>query len=218
MTGRILSVVAAASVVVLLAGCSSHEPPPSYTEAELRALLDDRVDAAWANSGLQGVVDRPVVERAEPSSEDGGQSFAGFANCLAETGVDTWGIDEKNGGPVFRGASGGVLRPDDQLVFYRCFAEFPSPENFSNVILTQEQREYLYDFYMRWTVPCLESNGYPVTYMPTRAEYLEGTQDWLPYYLVDPGDNIIESSDIETMHARCGSPYADLDIDEPAWF
>jgi len=217
VTARVLSVVAAASLAMLLAGCSSHEPPPSYTDAELRAYFDQRVDAAWANSGLDGVVDRPVIEPAE-LSPDGGQAFAGFANCLAETGVDSWGIDERNGGPVFRGSTGGALRPEMQLVFYRCFAEHPSPQNFSNVILTDEQREYLYDFYQRWTVPCLESNGYPVSYMPTRSEYLEGTQDWLPYYLVDLGDNVIESSDIEEMHARCGSPYADLDVEEPAWF
>ena len=218
MTGRILSVVAATSVVLLLAGCSSHEPPPSYTAEERRDILAARVDAAWANSGLDGVMTRPVI--AQSTQVDGAdQYYLGFSNCITDLGLDSWGIDERDGGPVFQAASGGTLNPELQLGFYRCFAEFPMQANMSTLLLTPDQMDYLYDYYQRWVFPCLEVNDYRLEYFPSRADFSASGAGWIPYYAVVPQDgHQMDSAELEGMIELCGDPFADLDLERPQWY
>lgn len=208
---------ASIALVVLLAGCSSHQPPSSYTAEELRDILAARVDAAWANSGLDDVMTRPVIAQ---STQDGAEEYyGGFSNCISELGLDSWAIDERNGGPVFQTVSGGTLDPDLQLGFYRCFAEFPMQANMSTLLLTPDQMDYLYDYYQRWVFPCLEVNDYRLEYFPSRADFSASGAGWIPYYAVVPQDgHQMDSAELERMIELCGDPFADLDVEHPQWY
>ena len=206
----------AALLLLVLTGCSAHTPPRSYTEQEVNAFYENRIDAAWANSELEGVVDRPTFP-ADTRERTDGRNLSRFSTCLGETGENGWSTEERDGGPVFSLASGGVPLPEDRLVFFRCFAQFPAADYFSTLLLRPEQRDYLYDYYQRWVVPCLELNGYHLAYMPTRTEYLKGFHDWVPYYAIDSGDEGISQDDLGTIADLCGDPYADLDVDRPDW-
>jgi hypothetical protein len=212
---RILRLVAVASVALVLAGCSSPTPPPpSFTEAELEAYFDERIDNAWDNTGLDGSFERPefasnVIQRAD------GRNFSRFSSCLADFGIESWGMDEQNGGPVFSDGQLDEFSPQQTWLAYWCFAEYPVSENWTTVLITADQRSYLYDYYQSWVIPCMQAQGLTLRPPPTRAEFVGSNLDWVPH------DAIVVDGvqpDLEWLFEVCGDPYADLDIKRPIWF
>lgn len=209
MSARVPLVLAAASFVVLLAGCSAHEPPPSLSDAEREVYFEKRLDVAWINTGLDGKFERPVIAGKVVDRFDE-SSWESFNSCVSELGLSSWGSIEKDGGPQFIDGTGGALIPDVRLAVYRCFAEFPQAENQTRVMLTEAQKEYLYEYYSRWTVPCLRSNDYNLVFLPTRQEFLGIGFNWNPYYSLEEG---FDSEQYAALVELCGNPYADLDVD-----
>lgn len=202
-------------VVLCLTGCSSHVPPPSYTDEQLVAHYTARMEAAWVNTGLEGQVDRP----RPPMSLDqqvNAESLDPFSACVVDLGLNGWGMGDESGGPAFTSSSGEELPPEVELGVFACFAEYPAAAEPSRFLLTDAQQDYLYDYYQQWVIPCLESKGYAVDFFPDRSRFTDSGGGWIPYFMVNADG--LEASDYERMVAQCGDPFADLDVEDPRWF
>lgn len=212
--------------VLLLAGCvSEREVPEPIADTEIQRILEERLDAAWANTGLEGIVPRPtfdadtIVDRYRTTS-----NFTDLAECLQERGIENWGIEERDGGPFFIASSGSPAEPASQLAWYRCFAEHPSDSSFSGMMLSAAESDYLYDYYQEWVMPCLRLKGYEFSYTPTRAEFTGSMyQGWIPYYYVSSGPGFdyqagLDRERLATLADQCGHPFPGLQYGEQYGF
>ena len=173
---RVTSAVASAILLVLCGatGCAlEHRAPEGPTPGEITAAVKDRLDRQWRLSGLEGIVvrphfvNRPVVGASEWAPE--------ISRCMARSGIMNWGYDEGEG--LF--IPGHVPTTSEQLRFYWCFERYPTVD-----LLTREQIDFIYDYYVRWLIPCLETNGYDVVDAPSRREFLDADRSierWSPY-------------------------------------
>lgn len=198
---------------MLLSGCTQHVPPPPFTDAELEAQYHELVDAAWDNTQLEGTSVRPAVV-GDVALKMGRYNILDFHECLGDGGALTWQMSSTNGAPVFMTSSGATAAPGDALRAYACLAEYPITNDMVKVRLTKAQKEYLYDYYSRWVVPCLSGLGYELVDVPTRDTFLRSIVEWNPYSSVPNDDGLI---DLAMLAQQCGHPYADLDVEHPDW-
>jgi hypothetical protein len=171
-------VAAAASVLMLpamlvLGFRFERDVPAGPGDARLEAAVRTELDRQWQLSGLQGIVVRPDYVPA-PIVTD--RQWNGLMlDCMDRAGVGQWGYDEGSG--LF--VEGARPSASDQLAFYWCFAAYPRVE-----LLSAEQLDFVYDYYQRWLIPCLEVRGYNVMNAPTRKAFVEADPDldqWGPY-------------------------------------
>ena len=212
---------------LLLTGCvTEREMPPPIGDAELQSYLEDRLDAAWLNTRLDGTVERPdsgtatLVDRYRDPATVQRQ-----ADCVSGLGDTDWIIAEGNTGPTFLAADGSRVDLSLQLGWYRCLAAYPTSPA-SVVTLSAAQLAYLYDYYQEWVIPCLTLEGYSVLFVPSRVDYIaSGGIGWIPYYALGPGlsgdDPYADSSSpgffIE-LADRCGDPFPGLDYGDAYGF
>jgi hypothetical protein len=67
-----------------------------------------------------------------------------------------------------------------------CAAKNP-PDPSKYALMGKKQRSYLYDYYVRWLLPCLESSGYRLADAPSRETFIG---DWLKPGWWSPYDSI----------------------------
>ncbi len=68
-----------------------------------------------------------------------------------------------------------------RLVYYTCQVMYPvDPDEYR--VLSTAQLHYLYDYYQRWTIPCIRAHGYEVHGLPSRAAFLLLNGFWDPVY------------------------------------
>lgn len=224
MRTRALSLLLAAAAVLSLAGCvTPRAVPERISDAELQQYLERRLDAAWLNTGLDGSVQRPEVDRDMLADHyRDGNNVQHLTECLSEGGITSWGSGERNGGPTVLADNGSPADQAIQLIWYRCFAEHPTDAMYLGVRLSRAESEYLYDYYQEWVIPCLTLEGYSVISVPTREEYLgEFSFGWVPYYNLAPGlagiDPYATGTDpgffIE-LADRCGNPFPGMPYGE----
>jgi hypothetical protein len=172
------AVVAAAATALLLGGCSSPAPVPAgLSKHELQEAVQAELDRQWEFTGLDGTEARPpAAPVADPAS---GESDEGLSNCLVTSGFGSWGygddgLTEVNGSPPESG---------QLLAWYACNAAHPRID-----FLSSAQRDYIYDYYTNWLVPCLGLDGKHMQRLPSRAEFHEPSRyTWSPYHeLMDP--------------------------------
>ena len=209
--------------VLALTGCvSAREVPPPMPDAEIEQYLGNRVDAAWRNTGLAGTVERP-----EPDTSGWVENYRTTRNyeamfeCMQDAGIDEWGMEEVDGGPVLTSGTGGVPAPPDQLAFYACFAA--SPTDFGWIHLTDEELDYLYDYYRDWVVPCMQSKGYEFWDLPSRQAYRAQLGGWVPYYSVrnGPGEELdlgLSQDQLVSIVDQCGAPFPGMPYNEQLGF
>lgn len=214
---RALPVVLVAALS--LTGCvSAREVPPPMDDAKVLAYLEDRVDAAWLNSGLDGLVERPTADTADyVANYRLSENYQKFYECMQDSGITQWGSEDRNGGPLFTSGGGAALTPADQLMFYTCFSA--SPTDFGGVQLTDAELDYLYDYYQEWTVPCLLSEGYTVAPAPTREQFRLPMSFWIPYYSVTDGPGYdlglgVSQEQFAVMADTCGDPFPGMPYGE----
>ena len=207
MIARRASVGLSIVLLVALAGCTvPREPPPGVTAEETAALLETRIDQAWMNTGLDGLVERPEVDRGTVAAD-----FNELAECLVDTGLTDWGMSDGSTGPGLAAAEAPT--PDDQLIFYTCFAQHPTDVVMGGIRLSREQLDYLYDYYRSWVIPCLALDSITVSSVPTRSEFgRDFWQGWNPY---DQAPALVTDADYNEAIGRCGPVYADLDVIDP---
>lgn len=186
-TSRVVAFVAL--VVVTMSGCSATTPPPvGPTEAELNATVRAELDRQWQFTGLDGVVPRPVLEVESIGTENG--ISVEFGECMSAEGFQSWGFSSDSGLQL-SGTASSDAEPtvEQQLAYYRCNARFPLVDT-----LTAGQLDFIYDYYQRWLIPCIESAGYPVAAPPTRKNFVTAEPEygwrWEPYSALGeyPGD------------------------------
>lgn len=184
MTSRAVLIATAAAVAALVCGCTSQPPAPApLTAAQKAKVVRTEVDRQWLMTGLDGVVPRPPAP--ESPSVGGFPGQTGLYTCLDDAGLSQWGYDDSDGFGLY-GATGELehaKEPAQQLAWFACFSRFPAVS-----LLSQAERDAIYDYYSTWLVPCLESQGYHLAGAPTRAQfvtgldYTTGAQVWNPYW------------------------------------
>ena len=167
--------LAAAAVVLLLAGCAPvAQLPPEPSGAELDALIAQELDFQWQYVGLTPDAPRPTVDRIRVVSLEEAEQV--HRECMVEAG---YGNFRQVTASIYGGASNL-----ERLAIYICSAQYPVPPS-SYGLFSDEQRSYLYDYYIEVTVPCIESTGLTVDSVPTREEFLAPETHmlglWMPY-------------------------------------
>ena len=212
---------------LLLTGCVTvREVPPSIGDAELQDYLEDRLDAAWLNTRLDGAVERPDSDTATlvDRYRDAATAQRQIA-CIEGLGSTEWFSGETDNGPILVPNGETQRDPSLQLGWYRCLAAYPTSPSFG-VTLSRAQLAYLYDYYQEWVIPCLTLEGYSVLFIPSRADYINsGGIGWIPYYALGPGlsgdDPYADSASpgffIE-LADRCGDPFPGLDYGDAYGF
>jgi len=194
MPARLAALVAMA---LLLAGCVAV-PPPGPSEAEIAEYNAELLDLTWAATGLEGVVDRPATGSGRPL-QSAAWFDATFA-CMSAQGIGNLAItsSSESGFELY----GAWTDADDQLAFYRCAAANPIDPAGSLEVLTDDQLDYIYDYYLQSLVPCMVLNGFAPTSAPTRVEFHALAGQWSPYYSVDVGLGRVQYEEIESI---CGA-------------
>jgi hypothetical protein len=207
MTLRLAHPALAALVALGLVACVPTSTVPSGpSDEETAAIIATRIDQAWANTGLEGRVERPSVQReSEPAT------FDQLAECFATEGISGWGLSDGATGPALT-VEGGAT--DAELAsFYWCFARYPTDTPLGTLRFTDEQLEYLYDYYRSWVIPCLALSSVEISSVPTREQFLSGNwSGWTPY------DHAEALSDEDAYHEAvrtCGDKYGRLDVYDP---
>ena len=200
-------VAVAFALLLALTGCvGTREVPPGPTRADLEAATAARIDLAWLNTGLDGIVERPAVERIPLAHGD--DAFARLADCVTALGYVGFMFSDGPQGFEFQSMEGGIeLDTQTKLDFYTCFATAPIPVAVARPTLSGAQLDFLYDYYQEIVIPCLENNGVRVDPVPTRDEYSSdrfGT--WTPYLATAPGATL----EYDLAVRLCGDPYAGI--------
>jgi hypothetical protein len=165
----------------LLAGCAaaSHEPPPGPTSYEIEAFTADVLDVEWADASRGQGLERPVVERERfIRFEEWGDVRAA---CMVESGYNYTYMDERG----LQGLIAGADPAEHAIAWYTCGARLPiDPIDLG--LLSTAQVEYVYDYFQRWLMPCLERNGYIVGELPERSFFLQSKRIlWNPYSSIE---------------------------------
>jgi hypothetical protein len=141
-------------------------------------MVRTELDRQWAFTGLDGVMPRPEVAVEEIGTVDGFSEH--LSGCMAEAGFDSWGSGPYGLDMSTVNPDGAQSTPEQQYSYYGCVARFPNIDP-----LTDEQLDFVYDYYQRWLVPCLETEGQQLRDVPTRAQFHEyrAVNGWLwgPY-------------------------------------
>ena len=211
---RIVALVALASLALCgaISGCSATVAAPTGpTDDEVSALVRAELDKQWGFTGLEGVLPRPVIE-VEKIGTAGGAA-QGFWDCMSAKGFESWGFSGDTGLQLYAADSTQETpTPEQQLSYYECNARFPLIDT-----LTTSQLNFIYDYYQRWLIPCLEHAGYSVMTPPTReaftTEVAEFGWRWQPYSaIVSRGElgsgsaingSVINANQYAALEARC---------------
>ena len=169
--------VAGLAVALLLAGCSTTVPAGPDT-TELDAYTERTLEAAWATVPRGGP--RPDVPRVRYISN--AEYVPVMAQCMNE-----------------QGATGDSRARE--IAWYVCQAKYPvSPDEYR--VLSDAQVDYLYDYYQRWTIPCLASHGRVVTLI-ARDEFVDRGGLWNPLYSTDEAAEVTDD-EYATLNDQCG--------------
>lgn len=189
-------VAGAASLALLLTGCfTTLQPPSGLDAAERDALQRQSLDDIWSAYNLFAY-DRPTPEVEEYVGVDDWPGV--MADCMNDDG---WSDYVASGGGV-TSPSG----PDAQesIDWYECFARFPIDPQETGY-LSAEQREYIYDWYGEWLMPCITAEGYEIGTRPTRDTFVEVPEQWSgwsPYIALEAD---VPDTAVQALMEKCGT-------------
>ena len=197
---------AVALVALTLCGCVA-EPPPGMSEADLADFNEGVLDKTWQRTGLDGAEERPEAGEGDPLSEQ--DWYTAMGECMNDGGVASFGTSYSPATGFEYVDGSGLQRANDavQLLFYGCVARHPMIPGDNIVPLTDEQLDYIYDYYQRSLVPCMIMNGYTPSAAPTRVEFRAIAGQWSPYYSVDVG---ITGTQFDEIVRICGPERPEL--------
>lgn len=179
---------------VLLLGFRFDEPPPAGpAQVELEAAVRAELDRQWRFSELEGIVERPDFVPAPIVTDREWNRL--MLECMDRAGVAQWGYADGSG--LF--IEGALPTASDQLSFYWCFAAYPKVN-----LVSDRQRDFIYDYYASWLIPCLETSGFDVMNAPTRQAFIDQAPElgvWNPYRALDHYPRTRDS--IDALTARC---------------
>ena len=198
---RALSIVGAAASVLVLVGCAAPVATPApATDSDVEAAQQQILDATYDREGFD-------TERLTSASDLGEDHERGFGDCLEAEGVDIskgWGASIGPDGFALNGVDNAEVSAADQFIAYTCLARYPYDVTDSGWVYSASQREYLWDYYARWVVPCLRSHGQSLLVIPSKDEFLESSLvTWSPYDALDY-TRAGGIAGFETLQEQCG--------------
>jgi hypothetical protein len=169
------SAITAVVVALVLSGCVAHPPPPA-TDEQLAEYTQHVLDQTWQSTGLEGTVDRPQVDAAQPAPM--GDWLNSLSTCMKDVNDGSFTFE-------FNSDEGYVLSGGDApttVTLYTCIAANPLDyRRDGGGFLTDAQLEYIYDYYADWLVPCMVNHGYTMTDAPSRDDFVASQGFWSPY-------------------------------------
>ena len=167
----------ALAAVLLLAGCAPvSRVPPEPTGAELEALIAKELDFQWQYVGLTPDAPRPTVQRIRIVSMEEAQQV--HRDCMREAGYEGNRINTSS---TFGASS------YERLAIHVCSAQYPVPPSAFG-LFSEAQLDYLYDYYVDVTIPCMAASGVSVASIPSRQQFVAPAtqlqQIWMPYLSV----------------------------------
>ncbi len=156
--------------------------PAPPTEEEITAYNQSVLDATMNVAGLDGMVTRETTSKNLPESDD--DWARGMSACLSRAGyadvrIATYGKSYLIAG----GESADPSNPDEQIALYVCLADHPANPVADGRLYSAAQRQYLWNYFRDWQLPCLRLHGYRVSEVPSRDQFLARTTGrlWTPY-------------------------------------
>jgi hypothetical protein len=177
---NLLAGVLVAGLVV--SGCATERPAPTgLTDTEIAAFEDAQNDQFWREADLPAGTERPhpeIVRFLRLNDADWGYVMV---ECMKKAGFADYTAD--SGGNMRFVGTGNQTATDRRLAMYVCQVQYPyNPLDYQ--LLSAVQRDYLYSYFVRWLVPCLQLNGYDIRNPPTRAQFVHDPTEangWNPY-------------------------------------
>jgi hypothetical protein len=193
MTVRwMLSFAIAASGAVILSGCTVTAPEPvGPTSVEI--------------TGFYGYLQVPNKGELRIGKSDVTANLdrrAGLESCMDSAGY-VYSDATPSINPQISGMTVIELRDYEQAQAACWRANPADPTKVS--LLGIGQRKYLYDYYVRWLVPCLEFSGHRLTNAPTREEFLGEWRRpgwWSPYEAIYPA---VDAATIDRLTVKCAA-------------
>jgi len=180
-------VCALAVAAVVVQGLSSPVAavrPAAPREEEISSYLQTTLDATWQNTRLADDHEQPETAAAQPLSSD--EWSTAFYDCMTDAGFEVEGFGWSMGGgyELFTPDGGYVEDEDEQFAFYGCIASNPKDPISSGELVSPEQIQYTYDYFERWTFPCLAAAGIELTDPYNREAFVQdgGNGSWSPYF------------------------------------
>ena len=183
------AVTAAAVAAVVLGGCGTEvQKPAGPTDAEVAAYHEAVREGTWQAARLakSGRTPPVVVEAIEVPVELWDEAIR---ECMADAGFDAieyYSTGSPEDGYTLLDRSGQAFKSRKaRLAWYGCIATIQyDPVEFGELV-SEAQLEYIYDYFARWTLPCLTLHGQTVT-MPPRESFVEDSayRWWSPMWNV----------------------------------
>ena len=179
-------------------------PPEGPRQQDVDDYLQLMLDETWNNTGLSEEIEQPPAVDAPVLPVDvWGDAFY---TCMAGLGYDLVSYSWSDGGGYQLSDATGELidDPEQQLAFYDCVSRNPRDPLTSGELVTRAELAYTYDFYLRWTIPCIRAHGYSFDRLFSRDEFVgDGTQGfgWSPYFSVP---DLTDPKDYERLTVLCG--------------
>ena len=198
-----LSLVACLGALVI-SGCSSAQSlPPGPTPQQIEDYTQNMLDATWRSTALNSQT-RPEEPHGElVDREDWDPVMRG---CMSTAGYNSvgfaWGTDM---GYFLSDDEGAIIDdPAQQLEFYRCVNRNPMDPVSSGDVMSDAQLDYRFDFFARWTIPCLEAQGFTILDIPERDIYLSSSEysHWSPLWSIP----VSSQEEYEQLVMTCGPP------------
>jgi hypothetical protein len=166
----------------------------------------EQQNANWWNSMFPGEP-RPVVE---PISYDAYEVQAPrVAECMRAAAIP--GVDVQSNGQYNFDPTDPEVMDAFNRQLYICSMTYPGEFDFDapeeQGYFSPEQLEYIYDYVVERTMPCLRMLGYGIPEPPTRGEFVETfyTSGYsLPYYEVTPA--LVDVEVWERVLRECPPP------------
>ncbi|MDO7881690.1 hypothetical protein [Antiquaquibacter soli] len=194
---RFLAVGLAA--VVLLAGCTLYRPlPEPLGSDEIRELVQQQRREYWAE--LAPGEPYPEVEVVDVLPAD--EAWPRVMECV--DALEIPGVSRSGGGlQVVEGADQHAL----EVAIFRCYEAYPPDYSDPTVwgFLSEDEREYLWQYFDGFLVPCLILHGYSVHGMPGRESFLASEYlAWEPYGTLTPAP--LTPQEWQWLDAQCPPP------------
>lgn len=186
---------------LVLAGCAAPPPPAGPTEAEIQDELARRSAQWWESFAPDEPM--PVIEPVRVV-EDYSEQWWEVRGCIADLELEGIESDPLRDYWVFTSDDPEVMRAFERAQ-WECAARFPvdpaSPDH--AFTLSDERARWLWDYYSSRLIPCIQAHGFPLTYVPSRDEFL-AQRWWSPYFALS--QTPVTAREIAMLDAACPPP------------
>lgn len=184
---------ALAASVLLLGGCATAPAMPApLSPAEIKGRMASTAQQWW--QAMFPSEPQPAVDPLAYLPRD--EASAKIVGCLKAADIEglLFGPDESW---IYLGSDPDAA-DEVNRTYYVCAQQYPLSFD-DEIFLSDEQREWIYDYQRERLVPCLQLLGYSVANRSTAYEPVVD-DSWAPYYEMYPTP---AGSDWERIDLRC---------------